>query len=91
MHKFMGLIAAIFGILAFIATLLLWYGYHTADNMAFKHWAMISGAAAVILGVIAHFLPRDKGELAPESARFGIGFGLGAILAILIAKYFLMS
>lgn len=91
MHKFIGLIAALFGILAFIATLLLWYGYHTAGDMAFKHWALLSGAAATILGVIAHFLPRDKGEVVPESARFGIGFGLGAILAVLIAKYFLMS
>ncbi|WP_409433543.1 hypothetical protein ACJ3XI_03285 [Litorimonas sp. RW-G-Af-16] len=85
-------ISAAFAVLAFIAVAMMLYAAATVSGsagmaiIAFQLWALIAGCAAVVLGIVARLLGREtlKGL---GAANFGIGLGLGSLLAMFIIVF----
>jgi hypothetical protein len=87
MHRYIGIIAAIFAVLGFLSTAMMFWAH--ANNggmavMAFHLWGVIASVAAVALGFLARFMAKRVPTPISRASDFGMGLGLGVLLAQLI-------
>lgn len=91
MHRYIGFVAAAFAILGFLAFALMFYAWANQGGMAvagFQLWGVIASVAAIILGIISRFMAKMAPARTSRTSDFGLGLGLGNILAFAIALFF---
>ena len=92
MHRYAGIISAIFAGLGFISIAAMFWGHAQNDGMAaaaFQLWGIVSSTAAIVLGFIARWMAKQAKGRISRASDFGMGLGLGCMLALLIAMLFL--
>lgn len=91
MHRYLGFIAAAFAVLGFLAFAAMFWGMANNGGIAvlgMQMWGVIASVAAVVLGFVARLMAKNQPVRISRASDFGMGLGLGNLLALLIAMLF---
>ena len=88
MHRYVGIFAAICAIIGFISTALMLHGTVNSAGMAvllFHIWGIAASLVAVIMGFAGRWMAGRVPTTISRASDFGLGLGLGTLLAQAIA------
>ena len=92
MHRYIGIISAIFAVLGFASTAIMFWLHATNGGMAilfFHLWGVIASVAAVVIGFLGRWMAKRVPTPISRASDFGMGLGLGVLLAQLIGFLFI--